>query len=61
MNEFIRAVLNFLLFFLRKDILRTKKHKKASKSTKSTKSTKNTKKHKNVTKQKQKTQVSEQK
>ena len=38
-NEVIRAVLNFLLFFLQKDFARTKSTT-SSKSTKSTKSTK---------------------
>ena len=51
MNQVIRAVLTFL-FFLRKDFVRTIKHQK---------SPKNTKKYKNATKQKRKTQISEQK
>ena len=38
-NEVITAVLNFLLFFLQKDLAHTKRTKSA-KSTKSTKSTK---------------------
>ena len=58
-NEVIRALLNSLLiFFLQKDFARTKKHQKAPKCTKSTKKTK---KHKSATKQKYKTQISEQK
>ena len=31
-NEVIRTVLNFFLFFLRKNVTRTKKHKKALKT-----------------------------
>ena len=50
-NEVIRAVLNS--FFLQKDFACTK-------STKSIKSTKSTKRHQDATKQKQKTQISEQ-
>ena len=49
-NEVIRAVLNFLFFY-----------EKISHAPKSTKSTKKHKKHKNATKQKHKTQISEQK
>ena len=47
-NEVIRAVLNFLFLFMKIFF----KHKKAQKSTKN---------HKNATKQKYKTQISEQK
>ena len=36
-NEDIKTGLNLLLFFLRKDFTRTKKHQKAPKSIKSTK------------------------
>ena len=44
-NEVIRAVLNFLLFFvLRKDFARTKNTERTQ-GTKGTKSTKSTKKH----------------
>ena len=48
-NEVVRAVLNFLLFFLRKDCTHAKKHNKAQKSTKKTKGTKRTKKIKTQT------------
>ena len=52
-NEVIREVLNFLLFFLRKDFARTKSTKgtkgtKRTKRTKRIKSTKKLKKHKNT-------------
>ena len=58
MNEVIRAVLTFLLFFTKGFYT----HHKAPKITKKDqKSPKNTKKYKNATKQKRKTQISEQK
>ena len=62
-NEVIKAVLNFLLFFYEK-ILHAPKSTKSTKWTQGTKGTKSTKKHqkhKNTTKQKQKTQISKQK
>ena len=59
-NEVIRAVLNF---FFMKIFCMHKKHKKHKKAQgkKDTKSTKKHKNHKNITKQKHKTQISEQK
>ena len=65
-NEVIRAVLNFFFFFTKK-FHTHKKHQKAHraqrvlKAPKSQKAQKITKKHKNATKQKHKTQISEQK
>ena len=54
-NEVIRLVLNFLLFFYDK-ILHAQK---AQKNTRHQKAPKSTKKYKNTTKQKHKTQISE--
>ena len=54
-NEVIKTGLNLLLFFLRKDFTRTKKHQKAPRAQKAPKT------HKNATKQKEKTQISQQK
>ena len=65
-NEVIRAVLNFFFFFTKR-FHTHKKHQKAHraqrvlKAPKSQKAQKITKKHKNATKQKHKTQISEQK
>ena len=54
-NQVIKAVLNFLFFFLRKDFARTKSTK-STKSTKTPKALKGTK----TLRQKHKTQISEQ-
>ena len=60
-NEVIRAVLNFLLFFYEKILHAPKSTKSTKQHQKAPKSTKKHKKHKNATKQKHKTQISEQK
>ena len=60
-NEVIRAVLNFLLFFYEKILHAPKSTKSTKQHQKAPKSTKKHKKYKNATKQKHKTQISEQK
>ena len=60
-NDVIRAVLSFLLFSYEKILHAPKSTKSTKQHQKAPKSTKKHKKHKNATKQKHKTQISEQK